>query len=57
LCRLHATVRVTKPRRLLWSINVARMGNIRNEYRILARDTFAKRPLGGPRRNKRIIRY
>jgi hypothetical protein len=39
-----------KSRRLRWAGHVARMGEKRNEYRILVGNPEGKRPLGRPRR-------
>jgi hypothetical protein len=39
-----------KSRRMKWAGNVARMGEKRNAYRILAGKPEGKRPLGGQRR-------
>jgi hypothetical protein len=38
-----------KSRRMRWAGNVARMGETRNAYRLLAGKPEAKRPLGRPR--------
>jgi hypothetical protein len=45
-------IRVIKSRRLRWAGHVARMGEKRNAYRILARKPEGKRPLGRPRRRR-----
>jgi hypothetical protein len=39
-----------KSRKMRWSMNVARMGQKRNVYRILVGKPEGKRPLGRPRR-------
>jgi hypothetical protein len=39
-----------KSRRVRWAGNIARMGEKRNAYRILAGNPEGKRPLGRPRR-------
>jgi hypothetical protein len=39
-----------KRRRMSWAGHVARMGETRNEYRILVGKPEGKRPLGNPRR-------
>jgi hypothetical protein len=39
-----------KSRRMRWAGHVARMGETRNAYKILARKPEGKRPLGRPRR-------
>jgi hypothetical protein len=43
-------VRMVKSRRMRWSGHVARMGEGRGAYRILAKRPEGKRPLGRPRR-------
>jgi hypothetical protein len=43
-------IRMIKSRRLKWAGNVARMGEMRNTYRILAGMPEGKRPLLRPRR-------
>jgi hypothetical protein len=43
-------IRIIKSRRMRWSGHVARMGEERNAYRLLARKPGGKRPLGTPRR-------
>jgi hypothetical protein len=43
-------IRIIKSRRTRWAGNVARMGEKRNEYRILVGKSKGKRPLGRPRR-------
>jgi len=43
-------VRVVKSRRMRWAGHVARMGEERGVYRVLARKPEGKRPLGRPRR-------
>jgi hypothetical protein len=42
-------IRMIKPRRVRWVGHVARMGEKRNAYRILAGESEGKRPLGRPR--------
>jgi hypothetical protein len=39
-----------KSRRMRWAVYVARMGELRNTYRILVGKPERKRPLGRPRR-------
>jgi hypothetical protein len=43
-------IRIIKLRRMRWAGHVARMGEKRNAYRLLARKPEGKRPLGRPRR-------
>ena len=43
-------VRVIKSRRLRWAGHVARMGEVRNAFKILTGKPTGKRPLGRPRR-------
>jgi hypothetical protein len=43
-------MRMNKSRRTRWAGHVARMGETRNAYRILAEKPEGKRPLGRPRR-------
>jgi hypothetical protein len=43
-------IRMIKSRRMRWIGHVARMGEKRNAYRILAGNPEGKRPLGRPRR-------
>jgi hypothetical protein len=43
-------VRIIKSRRMRWVGHVARMGEKRNEYRLLVRKPEGKRPIGRPRR-------
>jgi hypothetical protein len=43
-------IKMMKSRRMRWAGNVARMGETRNAYRILAGKPEGKRPLGRPRR-------
>jgi hypothetical protein len=43
-------IRMIKSRRMRWAGHVARMGETRNAYRILAGKREGKRPLGRPRR-------
>jgi hypothetical protein len=38
-----------KPRRMRWAGHVTRVGEKRNEYRILVGKPEGKRPMGGPR--------
>jgi hypothetical protein len=40
------TIRIIKSRRMRWAGHVARMGNMRNEYRILMGKPEGRRPLG-----------
>jgi hypothetical protein len=44
-----------KSRRMRWAGNVARIGEKRNEYRILVGKPNGKRPQGRPRRRWVII--
>jgi hypothetical protein len=43
-------IRIIKSRRMRWAVNVARMREKRNAYRLLVRKPEGKRPLGRPRR-------
>jgi hypothetical protein len=43
-------IRIIKSRRMRWAGRVARMGEKRNMYRLLAGKPEVKRPLGRPRR-------
>jgi hypothetical protein len=43
-------IRIIKSRRMRWAGHVARMGEKRNEYRLLVGKPGGKRPLGRPRR-------
>jgi hypothetical protein len=43
-------IRMIKSRRMKWAGHVARMGEMRNAYRILVGKPEGKRPLGRPRR-------
>jgi hypothetical protein len=43
-------IRIIKSRRMRWAGHVARMGEMRNAYRLLVGKTEGKRPLGRPRR-------
>jgi hypothetical protein len=43
-------IKMIKSRRMRWAGHVARMGAMRNAYRILTRKPEEKRPLGRPRR-------
>jgi hypothetical protein len=43
-------IRIIKSRRMRWAGHVARMGEKRNAYRLLAGKPKGKRQLGGPRR-------
>jgi hypothetical protein len=45
-----STIRIIKSRRMRWAGNVARMGDMRNAYRLLVGKPEGKRPLGRPRR-------
>jgi hypothetical protein len=42
-------IRVVKPRRMRWAVNIARMREMRNEYNILAGKPEWKRSLGSHR--------
>jgi hypothetical protein len=44
-------IRMIMSRKMRWEGHVARMGEIRNAYRILVGKPEGKRPLGRPRRN------
>jgi hypothetical protein len=46
-------IRIIKSRRMRWAGHVARMGEKRNVYRLLA----GKRPLGRPRRKWITLRW
>jgi hypothetical protein len=43
-------IRIIKSRRMRWTVHVARMGEMRNAYRLLVGKPEGKRPLGRPRR-------
>ena len=43
-------LRVIEPRRMRWAGHVARMGEEREEYRVLVGKPGGKRPLGRPMR-------
>jgi hypothetical protein len=43
-------IRIIKARRMRWAGHVARMGEMRNTYRLLVGKTEGRRPLGRPRR-------
>jgi hypothetical protein len=43
-------IRIIKSRRMRWAVHVARMGEKRNAYRLLAGKPEGNRPLGRPRR-------
>jgi hypothetical protein len=43
-------IRIIKSRRMRWAGHVTRMGEKRNEYRILVGKPEGRRPLGRPRR-------
>jgi hypothetical protein len=45
-----SVIRMIKSRRMRWAGRVARMGENRNEYRIMVGKPEGKRPLGRPRR-------
>jgi hypothetical protein len=45
-----SVIRMVKSRRMRWAWHVARMGEKRNEYRILVGKPEGKRPLRKPRR-------
>jgi len=45
---LHQTFRVLKSRRIRWAVNVKRMGEMRNAYKILVGKSEKKRRLGRP---------
>jgi hypothetical protein len=47
---LPSIIRIIKSKRMRWAGYVARMGEKRNAYRILAGKLEGKRPLGRPRR-------
>jgi hypothetical protein len=48
-------IRMIKSRRMKWAGHLARIGDKRNEYRILVRKLEGSRPLGRPRRRWWII--
>jgi hypothetical protein len=43
-------IRIIKSTRMRWTRNAARMGETRNDYRILVEKPEGKRPLGRPKR-------
>jgi hypothetical protein len=45
LCVSRNFIRVIKSRRMRWSWHVARMGEIRNAYKILVKKPEGKRPI------------
>jgi hypothetical protein len=50
---LHSSpsiIRIIKSRRMRWAGHVARMGEKRNEYRLLVGKPEGRRPIGRPRR-------
>jgi hypothetical protein len=47
---LASVIRIIKSGRIRWTGHVARMGEMRNAYRILVGKPEGKRPLGIPRR-------
>jgi hypothetical protein len=42
-------IRMIKSKRIRWDRHVARMGNMRNAYKIFIRKPGGKRPIGKPR--------
>jgi hypothetical protein len=50
-------IRMIKSRRMRWAGHVARMGEERNAYRILAGKPERKRPLGRPRRGWTTLKW
>jgi hypothetical protein len=46
----QSIIRIIKSRRMMWARHVARMGEMRNAYRILVGKPEGKRPLGRPGR-------
>jgi hypothetical protein len=48
LCSLPSIIRIMKSKRMRWVGHVARMGEERNVYRLLAGEPEGKRPLGRP---------
>jgi hypothetical protein len=46
----HNITRVMKSRRMKWAGHLARMGAMRDVYRVFAVNSEGKRPLGRPRR-------
>jgi hypothetical protein len=50
ICTLHPSItKIIKSRRMRWAGHVARMGEMRNAYRLLAGNPEGKGPLGSPR--------
>jgi hypothetical protein len=49
LYSLPSKIRIIKLWRMRWADHVARMGEKRNDYRLLVRKPVGKRPLGRPR--------
>jgi hypothetical protein len=45
-------MRMIKSRRMKWAGHVARMGEMRNAYRLLVRKPEGRRPLGRQRRRR-----
>jgi hypothetical protein len=50
LIKLYINTRIVKSRRMRWAGHVTRLGEKRNEYRLLAGKPEGKRQLGRPRR-------
>jgi hypothetical protein len=46
----QSIIRIITSKKLRWEVHVARMGEKRNEYRLLVGKSEGKRPLGKPRR-------
>jgi hypothetical protein len=55
LCASVYITRVIKQRKMRWMGHVARMGEMRNAYKILVGKPKRKRPLGRTKRKGRII--
>jgi hypothetical protein len=58
LHNLHASiyiVRVIKSKRIRWTGHIARMGEMRNAYKIFIGKPEGKRPCGGPRYRWKVI--
>jgi len=49
MCTFRQVIRVIKSRRMRWAGYVARMGEMRNTYRILVGKPEGKKQLGRPR--------
>jgi hypothetical protein len=53
-CTLHQMWLVIKSKRMRWTRHVARMGRMRNVYKILVGKPEGKRLVGRPRRSREV---